>query len=105
MALEELDRCFRIDLPPVRTGKSNEPGYDEVLSRTHNPFELKQAAEAAGLVDVEILFYHYHPLPPIVEGLLPRTFRERSLAMESPRNWRGHFLASAFIVKGRKAAQ
>lgn len=105
VALEELDLRFRIDLPPVRTGKVNEPGYDEVLSRTHNPFEMKQAAEAAGLVDVEILFYHYHALPPMVEGLLPRTFRDRSLALESPRDWRGHFLASAFIVKGRKAAQ
>lgn len=105
VALEELDSRFRIDLPPVRTGTVDEPGYDEVLSRTHNPFEMKQAAEAAGLVDVEVLFYHYHALPPMVEGLLPRTFRNRSVALESPRDWRGHFLASAFILKGRKAAQ
>jgi 2-polyprenyl-3-methyl-5-hydroxy-6-metoxy-1,4-benzoquinol methylase len=105
VALEELDHRFRVDLPPVRTGKLDEPGYDQVLSRTHNPFEMKNAAEAAGLVDVETLFYHYHALPPLVEGLLPRTFRDRSLALESPRNWRGHFLASAFILKGRKAPQ
>lgn len=102
VALDELDRQFRLDLPPMRTGKVNEPGYDEVLSRTHNPFEMKQAAVAAGLVDVEILFYHYHALPPMIESLVPRTARARSLHLESPRNWRGYFLASAFILKGTK---
>lgn len=102
-AIEELNRCFRVDLPPLRRGKFNEPGYDEVLSRTHNPFEMKALAEASGLVDVEILFFHYHALPPMLERLLPLTFRRRSLALESPRDWRGNFLASAFILKGRKA--
>jgi 2-polyprenyl-3-methyl-5-hydroxy-6-metoxy-1,4-benzoquinol methylase len=104
-ALKELDARFRLDLPPIRTGKADEPGYDEVLSRTHNPFELREVASAAGLVDVEILFYHYHCLPPLAERHLPKTFRARSVAMENPRDWRGHFLASAFIVKGRKPSR
>lgn len=102
-AFEELDRCFRVDLPPLRTGISSEPGYDEVLSRTHNPFQMKEIAEASGLVDVEILFYHYHALPPIVEQFLPHTNRRQSVEMESPRGWRGHFQASAFILKGKRA--
>ena len=42
-ALQSLDERFRMDLPPVRKGKSGEPGYDEVLSRTHNPFYGKAA--------------------------------------------------------------
>lgn len=103
-ALSEIDARFRLDLPPVRTGKADEPGYDEVLSRTHNPFEMREIALAAGLTDVEILFYHYHCLPPMAEQHMPRTFRARSVAMENPRDWRGHFMASAFIVKGRKPA-
>jgi 2-polyprenyl-3-methyl-5-hydroxy-6-metoxy-1,4-benzoquinol methylase len=101
-ALAEIDARFRLDLPPIRTGKADEPGYDEVLSRTHNPFEMSEIARAAGLIDVEILFYHYHCLPPLAEPHLPKTFRQQSVAMENPRDWRGHFLASAFIVKGRK---
>lgn len=101
-ALAGIDARFRLDLPPVRTGKAGEPGYDEVLSRTHNPFEMKALAEQVGLVDVEVLFYHYHCLPPMVEGALPEVFRARSVAMENPRDWRGHFMASAFILKGRK---
>lgn len=101
-ALTALDQRFRMDLPPIRGGKANEPGYDEVLSRTHNPFELKVLAEQAGLVDIELLFYHFHCLPPMLELQVPRTFRSCSLALESPRDWRGHFLASAFILKGTK---
>lgn len=104
-ALREVDSRFRLDLPPVRGGKADEPGYDEVLSRTHNPFELKALAERAGLVDVEILFYHYHCLPPMTENSMPALFRARSLAMEDPRDWRGHFMASAFIVKGRRPSR
>ncbi|MEA3194831.1 MAG: hypothetical protein QOD26_3164 [Betaproteobacteria bacterium] len=101
-ALEALKQHFRMDLPPVRKGKSGEPGYDEVLSRTHNPFELRALFEGAGFRDVEVLFYHYHCLPPMFERELPELFRRQSVAMEDPRDWRGHFMASAFIVCGKR---
>jgi 2-polyprenyl-3-methyl-5-hydroxy-6-metoxy-1,4-benzoquinol methylase len=100
LALERLDVQFRMDLPPMRKGYENEPGYDEVLSRTHNPFELRDLAVKAGLRDVEVLFYHYHALPPMLESVVPAIFRRVSLAMEDPRDWRGHFMASAFILVG-----
>lgn len=103
-ALALVEERFRMDLPPVRIGKAGEPGYDEVLSRTHNPFVLKAQAEAAGLREVELLFYHYHCLPPMAEALVPELFRAASVAMEDPRDWRGHFMASAFIVAGRRPA-
>jgi 2-polyprenyl-3-methyl-5-hydroxy-6-metoxy-1,4-benzoquinol methylase len=102
-ALGSLAERFRIDLPPVRTGKSGEPGYDEVLSRTHNPLLLKERFSAAGFADVRVLFYHYHALPPMLEGALPKVFRAASVAMEDPSDWRGHFMASAFIVTGKRA--
>jgi len=101
-ALDELDRRFRMDLPPLRKGYTDEPGYDEVLSRTHNPFELVADAQAAGLTDVQTLFYHYHCLPPMFESLLPHAFRRESLALENPKDWRGYFMASAFIVVGKR---
>ena len=96
--LAALRELVRMDLPPVRRGKQGEPGYDEVLSRTHNPFELRAAFEAAGLGDVRTLFYHYHDVPPL---LGPSA--EASLALEDPLDWRGHFMASAFLVAGRRA--
>ena len=101
-AVATLDERFRMDLPPVRGGEAGNPGYDEVLSRTHNPFELRARAEALGFADVEVLFYHFHTLPPMLEGAIPRLFRRASLAMENPRDWRGHFMASAFVLVGRR---
>ena len=97
-----LDERFRLDLPPARTGDAGEPGYDEVLSRTHNPFLLRQQALEQGLTDVEVLFYHYHALPPMLEGAAPDLFRRASLAMEDPRDWRGHVMASALVLVGRR---
>jgi len=101
-ALAELDQRFRVDLPPIRRGSEGEPGYDEVLSRTHNPLVLRERMAAAGYRDVELLFYHYHALPPMLEHHLPADFRARSLALENPRDWRGHFMASAFLLAGRR---
>jgi len=96
--LAPLRERFRMDLPPVRRGREDEPGYDEVLSRTHNPFELRARFEAAGLTDVRTLFYHYHALPPLLEPSV-----EASVAIEDPFDWRGHFMASAILVTGKRA--
>ena len=101
--LEQVERMFRTDLPPVRKGKADEPGYDEVLSRTHNPFELRAAVEAAGLVDVRVLFYHFHAAPPLATDAARTATRGASLEMEEdPEDWRGYFMASAFVVVGRR---
>ncbi|MCA9291920.1 MAG: class I SAM-dependent methyltransferase [Phycisphaerales bacterium] len=96
----DLASLVRDDLPPRRRGDDAGAGYDDILSRTHNPFELAAACRARGLRDVEVLFYHYHALPPMFESRAPAYFRELSLAMEDPRDWRGHVMASAFLVTG-----
>ena len=99
-ALEQIKAHLRMDLPPVRTGKSDEPGYDEVLSRLHNPLVLPRHFAQAGFADVRVLFYHFHCLPPMFEAINPELFRDQSLALEDPTQWRGHFMASAFLVAG-----
>ncbi|MHC1791846.1 class I SAM-dependent methyltransferase [Solidesulfovibrio sp.] len=101
-ALAGLEDRFRMDLPPVRRGGEGSPGYDEILSRTHNPFILRAVFEDLGLVNVRLLFYHFHCLPPMLETGLGELFRHQSLAMEQPTDWRGHFMASAFIIVGEK---
>lgn len=95
-ALEALEKQLRMDLPPIRAG------YDEVLSRTHNPLVMRGQMERAGFRDVKLHFYHYHALPPMLERHAPEWFRRRSLELEDPADWRGHFMASAFIVTGVK---
>lgn len=104
VALRELEGMFRMDVPPVRKGKQDEPGYDEVVSRLHNPLVLTRQFERAGFVQVRTLFYHFHCLPPMIGSKVPNLFREQSLAMEDdPEDWRGHFMASAFVVVATRA--
>lgn len=100
--LIEMKERFRMDLPAIRKGKENEPGYDEVLSRTHNPFVLKQQCEEAGLKNCRVLFYHYHCVPPMYAKQMGADFIAQSVAMEKPLDWRGYFMASAFYIIGEK---
>lgn len=102
-ALDELSTRFRMDLPPVRKGKQGEPGYDEILTRTHNPFVLRDQFMQAGFTDVRLLFYHFHCLPPMLAARFPEFFKQRSLAIEDPEDWRGFFMASAFLLTGKRA--
>jgi SAM-dependent methyltransferase len=102
-ALSKMQSQFRMDMPPIRKGKVDEPGYDEVLSRTHNPLVLKEQFEDAGFRDVQLYFYHYHALPPLYGTQMQEFFRTESVAMENdPQDWRGYFMASAFLLTGRR---
>lgn len=102
-ALEDMQAHFRMDLPPIRRGKVDEPGYDEVLSRTHNPLTVREDFAAAGFKDVRVLFYHFHAVPPMFSRVLGENFLRESVAMEKPDDWRGYFMASAFLVCGVRA--
>tara|TARA_B100000676_G_C18076597_1_gene848081 strand:- start:782 stop:1705 length:924 start_codon:yes stop_codon:yes gene_type:complete len=97
---EEIERLFRTDLPPIRVSESNDAGYDEITSNTHNPLTLKPYFEQHGFKNVAIDFYHFHPLPPIFKKQLPEVFRKFSIKMENSKDWRGHFMASAFLLSG-----
>lgn len=100
--LEEFKLRFRMDLPTIRKGKKDEPGYDEVLSRTHVPFILQKQFQKAGFRDIKTLFYHFHVLPPMFAAAIEKLFKRASLEMEKPEDWRGYFMASAFITIGKK---
>jgi len=46
-----------------------------------------------------IYFFHYHRLPPIFQKDDTKLFRKLSDEIEDPTDWRGHFLASSFIIE------
>jgi hypothetical protein len=103
-ALSQVEGMFRTDLPPIRQGKENAPGYDEVLSRSHNPLLLQQQFLASGFHNVQLYYYHFHCFPPMVASKAPALFRRVSLQMEAnPRDWRGLLMASAFFVVAERA--
>lgn len=101
-----LSERLEMSQPPLREVHPDDAsavGYDRILSKFHNPFEVTEMFERLGFEDVELLWYHYHPAMPFLAERNPEAFREAGLALEhDPKGWRGLFLCSAFVVQARK---
>ena len=98
----DLDARLAVDKPPVRTRPTGD-GYDEILSRFHNPFELAQVVENHGFSGVKYHWYNYHPAyPMIADQIDARAYREAQVALEHEGTWRGMFLCSAGIIEAVK---
>ena len=100
--LGKIDQKLFMNKPPLRKGKKGELGYDQILSKTNNPFKIEEKFKKNGFREVETLFYHFHIVPPVYQSHIPKTFIKRSLEIENPKDWRGYFMASAFITFGKK---
>jgi 2-polyprenyl-3-methyl-5-hydroxy-6-metoxy-1,4-benzoquinol methylase len=103
----DLESRLRMDMPPMRTTieGSDAPGYDAILSRFHNPFEVLDLFSRHGFTQAQLLWYHYHPAMPYLESNLQAAFREESLRLEHEASgWRGLFLCSAFVVEAVKGS-
>ncbi len=111
----DLKKRLEMDKPSPRlTGESahrsdeveqhNTPGYDAILSKFHNPFEVLDLFKVSGFVDSKLLWYHYHPAMPYLDDADKELFRDEALKLEhDPSGWRGLFLCSAFVVEATKA--
>jgi len=101
----DLERRLRTDQPPLRTRLKGSfaPGYDAILSKFHNPFEIPACFHRAGFMDLHFLWYHYHPAMPYLSKRAPRLFRREAIKLEREQSgWRGYFLCSAFVVEAIK---
>ena len=79
------------------------PGYDAILSKFHNPFEVLDLFENCGFTECNLLWYHYHPAMPFLAGEDKELFRQEALKLEHETSkWRGLFLCSAFVVEAVK---
>lgn len=102
---KDLETRLRMDMPPMRTTVegSDAPGYDAILSRFHNPFEVLDLFARHGFEQANLLWYHYHPAMPYLEKDIPSLFREEAIRLEHEASgWRGLFLCSAFVVEAVK---
>jgi SAM-dependent methyltransferase len=102
---KDLESRLRMDMPPVRDTieGSDAPGYDAIPSKFHNPFEVIEQFKKHGFINIRLLWYHYHPSMPYLEGSMPDKFRKEAIKLEhEPSNWRGYFLCSAFVVEAVK---
>ena len=102
---EELDKRVAVDQPPVRRASGSDgqgPGYDEILAKFHNPFELVETFARCGFGKIKLHWYHYHPVPPMIESRVGPALREAAMALEHQNSWRGYFLCSAGVVEAEK---
>lgn len=102
---QDLNSRLRVDLPVLRTtvNGADAPGYDAILCKFHNPFEVIDVFKKNGFVDVKLLWYHYHPAMPYLDGNDQQLFREEAIKLEhESSNWRGLFLCSAFVIEAKK---
>ena len=98
--ISDWEGMFRTDLPPLRPNEDGAAGYDEVLSRTHNPLTYQALACQAGLRDISLHYCNYHVLPPMFSDRVPELFQRETEALEAADDWRGLFMASSFILVG-----
>jgi SAM-dependent methyltransferase len=104
--LREATRAYlagTLDTPVESVGKPREIEYGDILARFHNPLTLGDELAARGLALERIHWYHFHAAPPALEREHRVQFWERSLDLEDPADWRGMFLASAFVAELRHA--
>jgi 2-polyprenyl-3-methyl-5-hydroxy-6-metoxy-1,4-benzoquinol methylase len=105
---KDLNSRLRVEDPPLRNtlDNSNSPGYDAILSRFHNPFEVIDLFKKHNFHDIKLRWYHYHPAMPYLENTNPMLFREEAIRLEhESSNWRGFFLCSAFVVEAVKGEE
>ncbi len=94
---------------PDKPGTIPEGARDDIFVRGDNPFEVGPDLLRFDLHQIDLLFYKFHALPPLLKDVNPKLreifMREsRGYEVERARDWRGHFLASTFIMVCRKKA-
>ena len=68
----------------------------------HNPLTISDEMAKLGLSVEGIYFYHFHAFPPVFDVYDKHYYRKISWKIENPIDWRGFFLASAFVVDCKK---
>jgi 2-polyprenyl-3-methyl-5-hydroxy-6-metoxy-1,4-benzoquinol methylase len=98
----DLDQRLAVDKPPKRTRPTGD-GYDEILSKFHNPFELSEIVKSFGYKDLQFHWYNYHPAYPMLAGSIDsKVYRQAQIDLEGDTSWRGMFLCSAGLIQAVK---
>lgn len=100
---QDLDSRLAVDKPPLRTRPTGD-GYDQILSKFHNPFELSELVESFGYKNLGFRWYNYHPTyPMIADQVDPTAYRQAQIDLEGDTGWRGMFMCSAGLIIATKA--
>ena len=96
--LEFYSKVYGVEKPKVKhDGKIL---YDDILAKFRNPLTIEHDLFSKnGFVLENIHFYHYHALPPVFSEKFQDFFKEKSIQLEKSNDWRGNFMASAFVAE------
>lgn len=92
---------------PEKPARIEKGARNDVFIGADNPLTIGQELARFGLKQIDMVFYKFHAFPPLLNEVVPslkKAFMRNSRAYElvKARDWRGHFLASTFIVVCRK---
>lgn len=88
---------------PNLSEEGDKISYSDIYAKFKNPLSIEEELfQPNGFSIDNILFYHYHALPPVFENERPELFKELSLKLENPNSWKGYLTASAFVVEATK---
>jgi ubiquinone/menaquinone biosynthesis C-methylase UbiE len=91
--------CSKVANEVFEPCQDSDPWVFTMERRQHTPAEVRQKFKDMGLSVDRLLFWHFHPFPPIVSRRFPRLTVELGKAMEVLRETPvGAMLASGFIV-------
>lgn len=100
---KDLDSRLAVDKPPMRTRPTGD-GYDQILSKFHNPFELAELVQSFGYENLSYRWYNYHPTyPMIADQVDPTEYRQAQIDLEGDTGWRGMFMCSAGLIIATKS--
>jgi len=81
---------------------SNESTFysNGIIKKFHNPLTIHFNLKQNGFSFMNNYFYHYHALPTYFSNF--DNYNNISSHLENPNDWKGHFLASAFVCETKK---
>lgn len=93
---QRLRNSYRVE----EAGVGQTPETDNE-GQFHNPLRIRSTFEESGFDVDDTYFYHYHPIPPELRAVDEAAYDQLAKEFEDPHDWRGHFMASSFIVEAR----
>lgn len=98
----DLDKRLDITKPPIRTRKAGD-GYDQILSRFHNPLALAEVIRSHGYSKLKFHWYNIHPAYPMLQDEFDqRAYRKEQVRLEGNIGWEGMFICSAGVIEATK---
>ena len=84
--------------------KSKNIARDNIYVKLANPYSIKEELKSFNFELEQIHFYDYFGLPPVIKSKYPDFSKviEQQLEIKQSTNWRGMFMANAFLCVIKK---